>query len=163
MGYIHTHTYIQRGDPVTFTHDCVALWPGCRREFKEVLICCFFSFLSFFFFRPHPGCMEFPRLGVESELQLPAYTTATATRDPRHICDLQHSSQQHQILTPLSKARDGTHILMEANGFVTAEPPRELRGYAVSTANCKMFLQDAHPPPRASIIFHSVQERPLPR
>ena len=28
--------------------------------------------------------MEVPRLGVESELQLPAYATATATPDPRH-------------------------------------------------------------------------------
>ena len=37
----------------------------------------FFSFL-FFFFLP---CVEVPRLGVESELQLPAYTTATATPD----------------------------------------------------------------------------------
>ena len=31
---------------------------------------------------------EVPRLGVESELQLPAYTTATATWDPSHICEL---------------------------------------------------------------------------
>ena len=27
---------------------------------------------------PHPRHMEVPRLGVESELQLPAYATATA-------------------------------------------------------------------------------------
>ena len=43
--------------------------------------------------------MEVPRLGVESELQLPAYGTATATQDP-------HSSQQRWILNPLSKAKD---------------------------------------------------------
>ena len=55
---------------------------------------------------------EVPRLGVESELQLPVYTTATATRDPSCICSLYHSSQQHQILNPLSEARDRTHILM---------------------------------------------------
>ena len=30
--------------------------------------------------------------GVESELPLPAYTTATATPDPSLICDLHHSS-----------------------------------------------------------------------
>ena len=30
----------------------------------------------------HPRHMEVPKLGVESELQLPAYTTATATPDP---------------------------------------------------------------------------------
>jgi len=28
------------------------------------------------------------------------------------IFDLHHSSQQHQILNPLSKARDGTPVLM---------------------------------------------------
>ena len=42
------------------------------------------------------------------ELQLPAYARATATRDPSRVCDLHHSSQQHQILKPLSEARDGT-------------------------------------------------------
>ena len=52
--------------------------------------------------------MEVPRLGVKSELQLPAYTTATATWDLSNICDLHHSSQQHQMLNPLSEARDCT-------------------------------------------------------
>ena len=46
--------------------------------------------------------MEVPRLGVESELQLPAYATATAPLDLSHICDLHHSLQQCQTLTPLS-------------------------------------------------------------
>ena len=50
--------------------------------------------------------MEVPRLGIESELQLPAYTTATATWDPSHICNLHRSSWQHRILNPLSEARD---------------------------------------------------------
>ena len=31
--------------------------------------------------------MEVPRLGVESELQLPACTTATATPDPSPVCE----------------------------------------------------------------------------
>ena len=31
--------------------------------------------------------MEVPRLEVASELQLPAYTTATATPDPSLVCD----------------------------------------------------------------------------
>ena len=57
--------------------------------------------------------MEVPRLGVELELQLLAYATATATLDPSHVCDLHHSSQQPWILNPLSKARDQTHILMD--------------------------------------------------
>ena len=57
--------------------------------------------------------MEVPGLGVESELQLPAYTTVTATQDPSHICNLHHSSQQRWILNSLSEARDGTCILMD--------------------------------------------------
>ena len=57
--------------------------------------------------------MEIPRLRAESELQLPAYTTATATWDPSCVCDLQRSSQQCWLLNPLSEARDGTHILMD--------------------------------------------------
>ena len=48
------------------------------------------------------------RLGVESELQLPAYTTAVAMPDPSHVCNLHHSSQQYQILNPLSRASDRT-------------------------------------------------------
>ena len=50
--------------------------------------------------------MEVPRLRGELELQLPAYTTATAKRDLSHVCDLHHSSRQHRILHPLSEARD---------------------------------------------------------
>ena len=54
-------------------------------------------------------------LGVESEPQLPAYTTATdtATWDPSHICNLHYSSWQHQIFNPLSEARDQTLVLMD--------------------------------------------------
>ena len=50
--------------------------------------------------------------GVELELQLLAYATATATvrPDPRHILNLHRSLWQHQFLNPLSKARDGTWI-----------------------------------------------------
>ena len=50
--------------------------------------------------------MEGPRLAVKLELQLLAYTTATATWDPSHICDLLLSSQQRQILNTLSEAKD---------------------------------------------------------
>ena len=74
----------------------------------------FFSFL-FVFLGPHPWHMEVPRLGIQSKLKPLAYATTTAMRDPSHVCDLYHSSQQHQILNPLSKARDQTHILMDAS------------------------------------------------
>ena len=39
----------------------------------------------------HPQHMQFPRLGVKSEPQLLAYTTATAMPDPNLICELHHS------------------------------------------------------------------------
>ena len=47
----------------------------------------------FFFLGLHPWHKKVPRLGGELELQLPAYTTAIATRDPRRICELHHSSR----------------------------------------------------------------------
>ena len=72
----------------------------------------FIYLLSFVFFGPCPQPVEVPRLGVKSELQLPAYTTATAIQDLSLVCDLHHSSQQGQILNPLSKARDRTRNLM---------------------------------------------------
>ena len=68
-------------------------------------------FLSFVFWG-HLWHMEVLRLGVKSELHLPAYTTDTATPDPSCICHLHHSSQQHRILNPLSKARDRTRNVM---------------------------------------------------
>ena len=46
---------------------------------------------------------------------MPAYPTATATPDLSHVCDLDHSSRQHRILNPLSKARDRTPILMDTS------------------------------------------------
>ena len=57
--------------------------------------------------------MEVPRLGVESELQLPAYIIATAMLDSSCICDLRCSLQQRWILNPLSEARDRTGILID--------------------------------------------------
>ena len=57
--------------------------------------------------------MDIPSLGVESELQLPAYITATAMRDPSCVCSLYHSSLQHWILNPLSKVRPPTCVLMD--------------------------------------------------
>ena len=56
-------------------------------EFVEFF--CLFCFLGL-----HLQHMEVPRVGVKSELQLPAYTTATETPDLSHVCDLHHSSSQ---------------------------------------------------------------------
>ena len=65
------------------------------------------------FLGPHLWHMEVPRLGVELELHLTANTTATATPDPSHICDLCCSLQQRQVLNPLSEAGDQTHNLKD--------------------------------------------------
>ena len=68
--------------------------------------------ILFFFLGLQIWHMEVPRLGVQSELQLLAYATATATWDLSCICDLHHSSHQCQIL---SGARDRNCILMDAS------------------------------------------------
>ena len=64
-----------------------------------------------------PRHMEVPGLGVESELQLLANATATATKDLSHVCDLHthHSSRHYWIPNPLSEPRDRTHILMDTS------------------------------------------------
>ena len=65
----------------------------------------------------HPWHMEVPRLGVKSELHLPATATATATatQELNLVVDLHHSSRQNRILNPLSEARDRTCVLMDPN------------------------------------------------
>ena len=68
-----------------------------------------------FFFRAHPWHMKVPKLGVELELHLLGYTTATATWDPSSICNLHFSSQQHWVFNPLIQDRDWTCILMDAS------------------------------------------------
>ena len=80
----------------------------------------------------HPGHIEIPRLEVESELQLPAYITATATEDPSCICDLYHSSQQCWIYNPLSEDTDWTCSLMVPSQVVSAAPRRELHFFFFS-------------------------------
>ena len=73
----------------------------------------FLSFSFFFCFSgPYLWHMQVPRLGVESELQLPATATATATLGLSHICDLHHSSWQRRVLNPPREPRGRTHILM---------------------------------------------------
>ena len=96
----------------------------------------FFNFLKFYLFYyyyyyyyyfcflgPNLRHVEVPRLGVESELQLLAYTTAIVMCDPSRVCDLYHSSRQCQIFNPLSKGRDRTHNTSQfLVRFVSAAP-----------------------------------------
>ena len=72
----------------------------------------YFILLSFVLLGLHLQHMEVPRLGVKSELLLPAYARATAMQDPSRVFDLHHSLWQRQILNPLSEARDQTGNLM---------------------------------------------------
>ena len=58
------------------------------------------------FLGPPPWYMEVPRLRDELELQLLAYSTATAMPELSRVCSLHHSSQELWILNPLSEARD---------------------------------------------------------
>ena len=85
-----------------------------------------FIFILFCFLGLRPRHMEVSRLGVGSELQLVAYATATATWNPSLICNLYHSSQQHQIPDPLSKARDRTCIPGILVRFISTTPQWEL-------------------------------------
>ena len=70
---------------------------------KQSIILFFVLFLYLFIFLlllgPHLQYIEVPRLKVKLELQLPAYTIATAVLDPN----------------PMSKARDRTHDFMDTN------------------------------------------------
>ena len=63
----------------------------------------------------HLRYVEVPGLGVKSEPQLLAYSTATVMWESSSICDLHHSSQQCQILNPLSESKDWTHIHMDTS------------------------------------------------
>ena len=78
--------------------------------------------------------MEVLGPGVESEVQLPAYTPATATPDPNCICDLRRSPRQRGSLNPLSEARDGACVLMD---------PSPIRFHGASTGTPSFFILNA--------------------
>ena len=94
-----------------------ALWALAQRSRLRSIWCsCSYGLIFFFFLiGPHLWHMEVPRLGVKLELQLPDYTTATATPDLSHICDRHHGSWQWQILNPLCEARHWTWNLMDTS------------------------------------------------
>ena len=96
------------------------------RAFVFLVVSFFFFFFFLAFLGPHLWHMEVPGPGIQSELQLPAYTTATALPDLSHICDLHYSSWQHQTLNPLSEARIKPTTSRFLVGFVSAAPQWEL-------------------------------------
>ena len=99
----------------------------------------YFFFFFFGFFGPHPWHMEIPRLGVASELQLPAHATATATPDLSCMCNLHCSSRQRQILDPLSEAWDRTACSWMLVRSVSAASQQELPVPSLHTQlSCEM-------------------------
>ena len=114
--------------------------------FFSFLLPSFLSFLSASFLPsflgPYLLRMEVPRLGVKLELQLPAYTTATAMPDPSRICNLHCSLWQHQILNPMSKARIEPVPSWILVGFLT----NLSRSYHNRNFNDEDHLQSAHLP-----------------
>uniref|UniRef100_A0A8D0JVQ3 Uncharacterized protein n=1 Tax=Sus scrofa TaxID=9823 RepID=A0A8D0JVQ3_PIG len=117
-------------------------------------------FFFFFLFRATPWHMEVPRLGVKLELQLLAYTTPTATRDPSRVRDPHHSSRQHWILNALSEARDRTRLLMDASGVRNLLSHRRNSPHSSSldTASWSLLLSyfgKRHPsPPLLTSTWH---------
>lgn len=87
---------------------------------------CYYYLFFLIFLGPHLWHREVPRLGVESELQLLACTTATAVLDQSCIFDRHHSSGKAGSFNPLSEARDRTRILMDisrvSTGAATGTP-----------------------------------------
>ena len=79
--------------------------------FMEALSIFFFFFPLLFTATPVAHGRSWPRglIGAAAA----GYIIGTAMPDPSHICDLQCSLWQQQILNSLSEARDHTHILME--------------------------------------------------
>ena len=72
--------------------------------------------------------MEVPRLGVESELQLLAYTTVTVTSDLSCICYLHHSSGNTTSVTHGARPGIEPSTSWFLVGLVSAAPRRELPG-----------------------------------
>ena len=117
MTVLSTKTYTVRNGPPTLLNidsPCLLL-----SQFLVCVCLCFFFFFffffSFFFLGPNLQHMEVPRLGVQSELQLPATAKATATRNLSHNYALHQHSRQLQMPSLLREARDGSCILMDTS------------------------------------------------
>ena len=90
----------------------------------------------------HPQYMEVTRLWVKLELQPPAFLTATW--NPSHGCDLHCSSQQCQILNPLSGTRGRTCVLMDTHWIcyckATMETPKRFLKFRSLNIICPFIL-----------------------
>ena len=72
-------------------------------------------FLFLFLFRAIPeacgGSQARGRIGAAAARHNQSHDNV----GPKHVCNLYHSSWQHWILNPLSKARNQTHILIDTS------------------------------------------------
>ena len=88
-----------------------------------------FRFCFLVFLEPHPWHMEIPRLGVQLELQLPAYTTAIEQ------CQIQATSATYttahgntgSFLTHRVRPGIEPEFSWILVSFITAAPPQELQ------------------------------------
>ena len=87
----------------------------------------FFFFLSFFvFLGPHPQHMEVPRLGIQSELQLPAYSRAAVMPDLSCICNPNQAHNNAGSLTHWARSGINPATSWFLVRLVSAVPRREL-------------------------------------
>ena len=70
-------------------------------------------FFLCFLFTATPWQTEALKLVVKTEPAAASLPIGTAMPDSRHICNINHSSQQRRILNPLNEDRDQTPILTE--------------------------------------------------
>ena len=108
------------------------IFTGMTNIYQGILFYSFFlSFFLFVFciFRAAPvaygGSQARGRIrAADASLH---YTTATATPDLSHVCNLHHSSRQRWILNPLSKAKIEPTTSWFLVGFVSTAPQWELQ------------------------------------
>ena len=76
-----------------------------------IFVWCFIFFLYFFFVMITPAVYGSSQARGRIGAAPAANPPATATPDLNHVCNIHCSLGQCQILNPLSKAKDQTHIL----------------------------------------------------
>ena len=125
-----------------------------------------FNLLYFFhLFRATPTACGSPRLGVESELQLPTYATAIAMPDPSHICDLHTAHGNARYLTHWLRPGIKPAASWVLVRFVSTAPQWELLNLLfISFLSCLLlvwenvvpssFPHPPHPPPPRDSIFN---------
>ena len=101
--------------------------PMCHSGNSKNLHTFFFFFFFFFcFLGPHPRHTEVPRLGVESELHLLAYTTAPATSDPSSSVNYTTARGNAGSLTHWARPGIESETSWLLVGFISAVPQWEL-------------------------------------